>query len=303
MKAYLNPGSARKEVIVHDRIIYSHVTDLEGRPLDLDLSILMPNDNSLTKAVPAADAHAPKPALVWIPGNGWNKRDTNLMLGEMVEFARAGYVVASIQYRSSEEGHFPAQLQDVKTAIRFLRAHADLYEIDPERIGVFGRSAGGHLAAFAAMNLDGFDGEEWSGYSSRVQACIDLFGPVDMQGTMDREIPRLSDPNFRWHRLEDTHGGKLLGGDPATMYERARESSPIHYINPGMCPIQILHGDSDPVVPVEVSSEPFYQKLVEAGREDQTEFYIVRHGGHGSQEFFQDSVKQVMIAFLDRYLK
>ena len=136
-----------------------------------------------------------------------------------------------------------------------------------------------------------------------MQACIDLFGPVDMQGTMDREIPRLSDPNFRWHRLEDTHGGKLLGGVPATMYGRARESSPIHYINPGMCPIQILHGDSDPVVPVEVSSEPFYQKLVEAGREDQTEFYIVRHGGHGSQEFFQDSVKQVMIAFLDRYLK
>ncbi len=303
MKGYLNPGSARKEVVVHDNIVYSHVTDLEGKPLDLRLSILMPNDISLTKAVPAEGAHAPKPALLWVPGNGWQKRDLNMMLGEMVEFARAGYVVASMQYRSVDEGHYPAQLKDVKTAIRFLRAHAEQYEIDPDHIGVFGRSAGGHLAAFAAMNTDGFDGEEWKEYSSRVQACIDMFGPVDMQATMDLEIPKLSDPNFRWHRLEDTHGGRFLGGDPATMYQRAKESSPIHYINANMCPIQILHGDCDPVVPVEVSSEPFYQKLVEAGLEGQSEFYIVKNGEHGSQEFFQDSVKQVMIRFWDKYLK
>ena len=271
------------------------------------MSILLQNGNSEMRLAVGEDDpkedHSPKPALVWIPGGGWRGADKNLMLGEMAEFETAGYVVASIYYRSSAQGHYPDQLLDVKTAVRFLRANAQKYEIDPERVGVFGRSAGGHLSAMMAMNQDGFDGEEWAGYSSEIQASCDMFGPVDVRALMEGEEARFSDPNFRWHRLEDTHGGALIGGDPATMKERAELASPVNMVNPKMCPLQILHGDNDPLVPIEKSSEVLYQKIVSAGMEDRVEFYTFPGAGHGSREFFQDSVKKLQIEFFDRYLK
>lgn len=307
MKTTINPGCKKKTLTLIDNITYSTQTDLSGNPLDLQMSILVQNGNSEARLAAGQDDpkedHSPKPALVWIPGGGWRGTDKNLMLGEMAEFANAGYVVASIYYRSSAQGHFPAQIIDVKTAIRFLRANAQKYEINPEKIGVFGRSAGGHLAACAAMNTDAYNDGEWKEYASHVQACCDMFGPVDIVALMEAEEKRFGDPAFRWHRLEDTHGGALIGGDPDTMKQRAVDASPVNFISPAMCPIQILHGDNDPLVPIELSSEPFYQKLLAAGMEDQVDYYILSHAGHGSREFFQDSVKERMIVFFDRYLK
>ncbi|MDO5349748.1 MAG: alpha/beta hydrolase [Lachnospiraceae bacterium] len=307
MKQTIDPGCRKKTLTLIDNVVYSHQKDLEGKPMELKLSILLQNGNSEMRLAAGADDpkedHSPKPALLWIPGGGWRGADKNLMLGEMAEFANAGYVVASMYYRSSAQGHFPDQLIDVKTAIRFLRANAEKYEIDPERIGVFGRSAGGHLAAFAAMNLDAYDEGEWEGYSSKVQACCDMFGPVDIVANMEMEEKKFSDPGFRWHKVEDTHGGAFLGGDPATMKERAAEASPVNHVNPAMCPMQILHGDNDPIVPREVSSDRLYEKIREAGLEDRADYYVVKHAGHGTREFFQDSVKELMIGFFDRYLK
>ena len=307
MKKVIDPGFEKKTINLIDNVVYSHVTDLEGNPLELKLSVMLQNGNSeqrlaINEDDPRED-HSPKPALVWIPGGGYRGADKNLMLGEMSEFARAGYVVVSIYYRSSAQGKWPAQIQDVKTAIRFLRANAAKYEVDPDRIGVFGRSAGGHLATFAALNTDGYDTEEWAGYSSKVQAAINMFGSTDTTALMKSEMARFSDPNFRWHKVEDTHGGALLGGDPNTMLERSALDNPLNYINPGMAPLQILHGDNDPICPIELTSEPLYEKMVAAGLGGQTDFYIVKHAGHGSREFFQDSVKELMIAFFDKYLK
>lgn len=307
MKQTIDPGCRKKTLTLIDNVVYSHQKDLEGKPMELKLSILLQNGNSEMRLAAGADDpkedHSPKPALLWIPGGGWRGADKNLMLGEMAEFANAGYVVASMYYRSSAQGHFPDQLIDVKTAIRFLRANAEKYEIDPERIGVFGRSAGGHLAAFAAMNLDAYEEGEWEGYSSKVQACCDMFGPVDIVANMEMEEKKFSDPGFRWHKVEDTHGGAFLGGDPVTMKERAAEASPVNHVNPAMCPMQILHGDNDPIVPREVSSDRLYEKIREAGLEDRVDYYVVKHAGHGTREFFQDSVKELMIGFFDRHLK
>ena len=307
MKKVISPGTAKKTITLIDNVVYSHVKDLKGNPLALKMSLMLQNGNSELRLATGADDpkedHSPKPALVWIPGGGWRGADKNLMLGEMSEFAKAGYVVASIYYRSSAQGHFPTQIIDVKTAIRFLRANAKKYEVDGDHIGVFGRSAGGHLSVFAAMNLDGFDTAEWAGCSSKVQACCDMFGPVDVVANMKFEAKSFSNPNYRWHKYEDSHEGAMLGGDPNTMLERAKNASPINYVNAGMCPIQILHGNNDPLVPIETSSEALYKKINDAGLGNKVEFYVLDHAGHGSREFFQDSVKDLMIDFFDRCLK
>ena len=308
MKKVINPGFAKKTINLIDNIVYSHQKDLNGNPMELKMSIMLQNGNSEMRLAAGEDDpkedHSPKPALLWIPGGGWRGADKNLMLGEMSEFARAGYVVASMYYRSSAEGHWPDQLIDVKTAIRFLRANAEKYEINPDKIAVFGRSAGGHLAAFAAMNTeDGCEGTEWKAFSDKVQACCNMFGPTDIVANMEVEEKKFADPNFRWHSVEETHGGALLGGDPATMKERAKAASPVNFVNPDMCPMQILHGNSDPIVPIEASSDIVYEKSCHVGLDDRTEYYVVEHAGHGTREFFQDSVKELMIAFFDKYLK
>lgn len=307
MRQFINPGCRKKTLNLIDNIVYAAVTDLEGSPLELKMSLMLQNGNSEMRLATGEDDpkedHSPKPALLWIPGGGWRGTDKNLMLGEMAEFANAGYVVASMYYRSSSQGHFPDQVIDVKTAIRFLRANAKEYEIDPDHIGVFGRSAGGHLAAYAAMNTDTYGDGPWQGYSSKVQACCDMFGPADILACMELEEKKFADPEFRWHKVEETHGGAFLGGDPAAMKERAVTASPVNFVGAGMCPIQIFHGDNDPIVPKEVSSDILYDKICQAGLEDLAEYYIVEHAGHGSREFFQDSVKVLMVQFFDRYLK
>lgn len=307
MKQMINPGCEKKALTLIDNIVYATVSDLEGNPLELKMSLMLQNGNSEMRLATGEDDpkedHTPKPALLWIPGGGWRGADKNLMLGEMVEFANAGYVVASMYYRSSSQGHFPDQLIDVKTAIRFLRANAETYEIDPQRIGVFGRSAGGHLAAYAAMNTDTYEEGPWQGYSSKVQACCDMFGPVDLLTCMEMEEKRFADPGFRWNKIEETHGGVFLGGDPETMKARAVTASPVNFVGAEMCPIQILHGDNDPIVPKEVSSDILYDKIIKAGVEERAEYYILQHAGHGSREFFQDSVKMLMVRFFDKHLK
>lgn len=307
MRGIFDPGFKEKSITLVDNVVYSHVQDLAGNPMELKLSVMLQNGNSEMRAAMGEDDpredHSPKPALIWIPGGGWRGADKNLMLGEMSEYVRAGYVVVSIYYRNSAEGKWPCQLQDVKTAIRFVKENAARFEIDPQRIGVFGRSAGGHLAAFAGQNLAGFDTEEWNKQDSTVQAAIDFFGPVDVEANMLSEIPRLSDPNYRWHRVEDTHGGALIGGDPETIPERSKAATLNYYVNDGMAPLMMLHGDNDPLVPVELSSERLYNKLCEMGLEDRCEFYVIPHAGHGSREFFQPATKKLTIAFFDKYLK
>ena len=152
------------------------------------------------------------------------------------------------------------------------------------------------------MNTDGYDTEEWGDRLSEVQAAVDMFGPVDIRRCNEVEVERFKDPAHRWHSLGETHGGALLGGDEATMLERSDAASPIFSMSEKMCPITILHGDQDPLVPVEIS-EDFYRRIVEAGFEDRADLYIVKNGGHGTRELFQPMTKKVILDFFDKNLK
>ncbi|MBP3241057.1 MAG: alpha/beta hydrolase [Oribacterium sp.] len=308
MRTVIEPGKKRKSINFLDSIVYSEVKDPDDEPIKLEMSIMLQNGNSemrLAAGVTDEEDKSPKPCIVWIPGGGYRGCDKNLMVAEMAFLADAGYVVASIYYRSSAEGHMPDQIVDVKTAIRFLRAHADEYEIDKEQIGVIGRSAGGHLAALAAMNADDFHGDEWKEESDEVQACVDLFGPVDIPWLLKYEesVYNKAPECYRWKNVAESHGGAVMGGDyNEDMIKRAEKVSPPYLISDKMSPIMIMHGDIDKLVPVDVSEE-FYRKIVEKGLEEKAELYILRNAGHGTRDFFQDSVKKLILEFFDSHLK
>ena len=122
-----------------------------------------------------------RPAIVFVQGSGWGFPDVNFEIPQLSELAQAGYVVMTVTHRNRYDGHpFPAFLQDVKCAIRFLRAHADQYGVDPQRIGIYGTSSGGNTALLVAMTGDDprYKTEEYQEYSDSVCCMVECFGPT-----------------------------------------------------------------------------------------------------------------------------
>lgn len=226
----------------------------------------------------------PWPALVFIHGGGWTEGSKAEMDGT---FATLGYLVVSIDYRLYPDHRFPAMIEDVKCAIRHLRANAAQYNLDPDRIGLFGNSAGGHLAALAGLagRSAGWDVGENLEQSSQVQAVIVLAAPADLTRPF---------PGWVGELIETVFAGQSL---PA--------SSPITYITPDAPPFLILHGDADPVVPFE-QAEILYAALVEAGVP--VERVVVRNGGHGLEpvggpaEPSGAEVLRIAFEFIERHL-
>ena len=304
MKTVIRPRIQRSTLTLLDNIVYSHAKQSDGSILDLKLSILLHYGNQEMRLASGMTTDAPSeplPAIIWVPGGAWRGADKNQSIAEMQFLAERGFALVSMYYRSSAQAHYPAQLIDVKAAVRFLRAHAEQYHIDPNRIGMIGRSAGGYLASMVAMNNDLGESDEWSDYSSDIQACCDLFGPVDLSQLLQKTTAEVNSGHSRWSSIKKSHEGALLGGSEETLPKRAYEASPIHYINRAMCPIAIFHGDQDPIVPLKIS-EDFYDAIVSAGMESQAEFYEVTGAGHGTREFFQDSTKQLIADFFIRQL-
>ena len=304
MKYTIDPGKKKKTLSMMDEIVYKQVTDLEGNPLDLHISLINQMGNSEMRAASGIDdelVNDRNKVVVWINGGGWHHGRRNMMAAEMVYLAEAGYCVAIVEYRGSEKGKWPAQIEDVKEGIRFLRANADRFKIDASSVAVMGRSAGGHLAAMAAMNTDDFITEAWPGVSSEVQACIDMFGPTDMEMQNAVSEEGFKKPGARWTKFEDTHEGKLMGGDMSTLKERIKNASPVNFVNEKMCPMLILHGDEDPLVNIKIS-ESLYDKIAAAGMEDRVDLVTLKHGGHGTREFWQPETRQLILDFLGKTL-
>lgn len=234
------------------------------------------------------------PVVVWVHGGGWYEGDkTPCPIASGTSY---GYAIASVNYRLSGKSPFPAQLEDCRAAIRFLRANAANYGLDPDHIGVWGESAGGHLAALlGTTEADDANDQENPGVSSRVQAVCDQYGPTDLAALLaevrqrDPHNPLLAEPN---------PVTRLLGGKPQGAL--AAQANPIRFVTPDDPPFLIVHGEQDRLVPLSQS-----QALAERLREAKVavELVCVPGVGHGGPEFWQGPLIQRITSFFDRHLK
>lgn len=232
------------------------------------------------------------PLLIWVGGGAWKGSTPFRAIPMLSYFARRGYVVASVDYTVSGEDIFPAQIRDVKAAIRFLRAHAAQYGIDPNRVALIGDSAGGHLVSLAALStgVEEFKTDDWAGLSDEVQAVVDLYGPSVFPVSDEQEIT-----GECWQSPDSL----LLGGHCSARPELAKLASPITHVKKDAPPFMILHGTNDTMVGIR-HSEALYHALCEAGAK--AEFYRIEGAGHATPEFAQDETLQMILNFLNAHL-
>lgn len=258
----------------------------DGVTADRDVAYGTHERQKLDVYVPKGDG--PFPLILWVHGGGWEGGSKD-SAGPVVNMLARGYAVASTNYRLSRHAAFPAQIHDVKGAVRYLRANAKKYKIDGDRIGVAGGSAGGHLVALLGTSGDVKELEGDVGpkdVSSRVQCVIDFFGPTDLL--------KLSPANAKENPVT-----RLLGGSTADKRELAVSANPITYVSKDDPPFLIVHGDKDPVVPLS-QSELLYEALKKAGVD--ATLKVVPEAGHGNGIFTPELAKQY-VEFFEKHLK
>ena len=294
---------------------YSLCRDLQyadyGQNVTLDLDLYLP---------PNTEPELP-PVLVYIHGGGWFEGSKSDCPGST--FVQHGYAVACIDYRlataaCAPDTVFPAQMHDVKAAIRWLRQHADAYGYDADHVGAIGQSSGGHLAALLGVS-DGaadLEGTANPGASSAVQAVVDWYGPVDVtQGpVVFEDDPCLTNIGA----LSETYGGEdvpyfywtyawgvFLGGsltDPATL-DQAAQATPLTYVDANDPPFLIMHGEKDGMVPIK-QSELLADALQAAGVD--VTFIRLPNAGHGywgNDEPVLSEFLTPTLGFFDAHLK
>ncbi len=231
------------------------------------------------------------PVLVWLYGGAWKSGGKDFC--PIAFMATQQLAIVSINYRLDNVAPFPAQIYDCKGAIRWLRANASKYNLDAEHIGVFGASAGGHLALLLATTagnpkMEGDVGDNLN-FSSRVQCVCAFYPPTDL----DRLV---SDPKVRADPNGDV--AKLLGGAVGQNVDKAIAASPLTYVDKNCAPVFLMHGGADTLVPPE-QSIIFYQALLKAGVDAQLE--IIPNEGHGI--IAPPEVAQEIYHFFGKYLK
>lgn len=247
---------------------------------DLKLDLILPRTGG------------PFPLLITIPGGGWEwiaQPDSMLILDEML--ADHGFAAAEVIYRLAPRDRFPAQLEDCKAAIRWLRANAARFNIDPQRVGALGFSSGAQLACLLGVTRpeDGMEGTGSSGQSSRIDAVVSYFGPTDFTEKVWRD------------RYEGRLLRNIIGAPFAERPDLYEKASPVHYVRPGAPPFLFLHGTEDSIVPIE-HSRLLEAKLQAAGAS--ARLIEVPGQGHGAwpQRIFQPKLAEA-VKFLQETLK
>jgi len=264
----------RPRVTTEDDLIYTKAGQVE---LKLDLAR-------------PAEGDGPFPGVLVIHGGGWCRGDKAQMRGALTEFARRGYVAIAPQYRLCPQDTFPAQVHDVKAAVRWLKHHAKDYKLDPEHIGAIGFSAGGHLSLMLGLTGPGDDLEgdhAVDAHSTRIQAVVNYFGPTDFTAS---DIPEPSRQIVK----------DFLGGTPEEKPEAAAKASPLTYVTKDDPPILTFHGTKDGLVPY-TQAVKLTDALTAAGVPGRVDLLIgAEHGWRGTD------LAQTMgeaFRFFDRYLK
>lgn len=231
----------------------------------------------------------PMPGIVCIHGGGWRQGNKDAQLANAKEAAKHGYVAAAVGYRLAPKAIFPSQVEDVKCAVRWLRANADDLHLDRDHIGAIGYSAGGHLSMMLGT-MDSADGLEGSGgspdQSSKVQAVVAYFGPTNFMSTYPPQtLPVIE---------------QFLGGKREEREEVYKQASPISYVNAGDAATLIFQGTKDILVPYEQAFE-MATALTKAGVPGRVELLLGL--GHGWKEGEIDRTQGAAWTFFDRYLK
>jgi len=241
----------------------------------------------------------PLPLIVHIHGGGWMGGNKHPCDTRMVS---QGYVLASVGYRFSQKAKFPAQIQDCQAAIRWLRAHAEKYHINPDKVGVIGGSAGGHLSALVGVSggkkLFATIGENEE-QSDAVQCVCDIFGPKNFasvieQAEKDKNVKNI----FKFNTPSDPYS-ELIGANLSDK-EKTAAVSPITYVDKDSPPTLILHGTHDALVPY-AQSEEFAEAMTKNGASVWLQKFP--GAGHGGGSFSKPSVLRLMKNFFDKYLK
>ena len=271
--------------VAHRNLVYATV---DGRDLRLDLY------------VPAAKPADPMPLVVWVHGGGWRGGSKEALGRPGPILEHGGYILASVEYRLSGEAIFPAAIADCKAAVRWLRANAAKYGIDPARLAVWGSSAGGHLVALLGT---AWEVREWDAMhpqhqdvSSKPTVVCNWFGPTDFLRMNDFE-GRID------HDAADSPESRFVGGPIQDHPDNARAANPITYVTADDPPMLLMHGEKDLSVPFN-QSELLHAALEKAGVESR--LYKVVDADHGFRNATQDTPESIfgMVAdFLDGHLK
>ena len=241
------------------------------------------------------DARGPLPVIIWVHGGGWQNGSKANAFPLRFGCTAQGYAIASIGYRLTDTETFPSQIQDVKAAIRWLRAHAKNYRLAPDRFAAWGSSAGGHLVALLGTTGDikAFDVGAYREHSSRVQAVVDYYGPSDF-------LRFVTTSRYEMHGRADSPESKLIGGTVSENKDKAATASPVTYVSKDDAPFLILHGAADPTVPIN-QSETLHAALVKVGAT--STLHVLPGAKHGGPEFSSPESLGWVESFLAQYLK
>ncbi|MFC6323941.1 alpha/beta hydrolase [Companilactobacillus baiquanensis] len=258
---------------------------------ELKMSLLVPRNKK------------PHPAVLYFPGGGFTKSDYHKFIDFRYALARAGFVVAGAQYRVIPS-IFPDPVIDGKAALRYLRVHSDEFNIDPNKIGVLGDSAGGYLAQMIAVTADEDFGQVNDGISESVQAVVSLYGLSDLL-TVGSDFDQKIQAS---HKSPASPEAVLLNGlnisaDPhlpiQENIEQAKKASPLYYVKHDVPPMLLMAGDQDTLVSPS-QSKKMYQALQDENVE--TQLVMIRNAGHGTIEWHQDEIIEQVVDWFIKYL-
>ena len=244
----------------------------------------------LNLARPAGDDKR-HPVILCIHGGGFRAGKRERWDDLCKRLAERGYVAATVTYRLAPKYQFPAAVHDVKAAVRWLRANADKYHIDPDRIGVIGDSAGGHLVQFLGVTGDvpQFEGEGgFPDQSSRVTCVVNYYGPSDLTKSYGKSVDA-AEVLPLW-----------LGGDAIKEHHRHILASPLYWVTPAAAPTLLIHGTEDPYVAYE-QAVWIRDKLQAADVE--VELLTLEGAGHGFKGADAERAEDALFAFFEKHLR